>query len=140
MKQFFKSFLVVVVLLSACRVSLVPDYNATIFQKIVSTAARNDRLYIDLMQADAGQRSFALYAKRYAALETAIQSLYLQYQARANNTAFLPILENIQTLFLKYKKEHQQHSSPLTDAEISVYQTYTRDYWKPLLIAEASLR
>ena len=127
-------------LLSSCSVTLVPEYNASLYQQIVTTAARNDRLYIDLMQADTAHRAFSQYAKRYAALEASIQSINLQYQARANNSVFLPILENIQTLFLKYKEEHKQHTAPLTQAEIKVYQTYTRDYWKPLLIAENTLR
>ena len=140
MKQFFKTFLLFALILSSCRVSLVPDYNATIYQKIIATAARNDRLYIDLLQADTTHRAFSQYAKRYAGIETSIQSIYLQYQARANNSAFLPILENIQTLFLKYKEEHKQHTAALTQAEIKVYQAYTRDYWKPLLIAENALR
>jgi hypothetical protein len=125
---------------SSCSVTLVPEYNASLYQQIVTTAARNDRLYIDLLQADTAHRAFSQYAKRYAGIETSIQSIYLQYQARANNSAFLPILENIQTLFLKYKEEHKQHASALTQAEIKLYQTYTRDYWKPLLIAENALR
>jgi hypothetical protein len=140
MKHFFKTFLLFSLIFSSCRVSLVPDYNATIYQKIIATAARNDRLYIDLLQADTAHRAFSQYAKRYAALETSIQSINLQYQARANNSVFLPILENIQTLFLKYKEEHKKHTAPLTQAEIKLYQTYTRDYWKPLLIAENALR
>lgn len=127
-------------LFSSCSVTLVPEYNASLYQKIVTTAARNDRLYIDLLQSDTDHRAFSQYAKRYAAIETSIQSINLQYQARANNSVFLPILENIQNLFLKYKEEHKQHTAPLTQAEIKVYQAYTRDYWKPLLIAENALR
>ena len=88
MKHFFKTFLLFALIFSSCSVSLVPDYNATIYQKIIATAARNDRLYIDLLQADTTHRAFSQYAKIYAGIETSIQSIYLQYQARANNSAF----------------------------------------------------
>jgi len=140
MKLFFKTILLFALILSSCRVSLVPDYNANIYQQIISAASRNDRIYIDLLQANPDDRKFSLYAKRYASLETAIQSIYLQYQARPHANSFLPIIENIQTLFVKFKNEHQSQSAPLSADQVRLYQQYARDYWKPLLIAENALK
>lgn len=110
MKRILTQFSLLVLLFSgipSCKVALLPDYNAALYQQIVSAASKNDRIYIDLLQANADERKFSLYAKRYANLETAIQSIYLQYQARPRSANFLPIIENIQTLFVKYKTEHQ---------------------------------
>jgi|LakMenEpi03Aug12_release.lakeMendotaPanAssembly.Ray.scaffolds.fasta_scaffold03506_2 hypothetical protein len=123
-----------------CRLTRLPTYDPQLYKQLISAAAKTEKLYIDLRLADTSQRKFQQFSRRYATLESTLQIIYLQYEARPYNTRFLPIVQNIQLLFEQYKNEHRQQRRAPKDAELIIYQTYLRDAWKPLLIAEQALK
>jgi len=123
-----------------CRLSRLPTYDPQLYKQVVAAVAKTEKLYIDLRMADTSQRKFHQFSRRYATLESTLQIIYLQYEVRPYNTRFLPILQNIQTLFERYKNEHRQQKRAPNNAELIIYQTYLRDAWKPLLIAEQALK
>ena len=126
--------------LSACTISLVPEYSAALESQITKTAKLNDKLYIQLLNADPNKRTFSSYSDQYTDIESEIHAIKLKNEIRNNNASFASIIQNLENAFILYKNEHKNKISPLTDAEIILYQNYIRDFWKPLLIAESSLK
>lgn len=142
MQQFSRNLLLIIFLLSSfqCRITRLPDFDADLYRQVVSTIAKTDQLYINLRLADSAQRKFSIHSRRYAGVEKSIRIIALQYESRPFNSRFLPIINNITQLFERYRDEHRSHKNSPTDAELLIYQTYLRDAWKPLLIAEQSLK
>ncbi|MCA6462961.1 MAG: hypothetical protein IM571_10935 [Chitinophagaceae bacterium] len=142
MQQFLRYLLLLCILISSlhCRVTRLPDFDADLYRQLVSTIAKTDQLYINMRLADSSQRKFSLHSKKYANVEKSIRIIALQYESRPFNTRFLPIINNITLLFERYRDEHRSRNKLPTDAELLIYQTYLRDAWKPLLIAEQSLK
>jgi hypothetical protein len=123
-----------------CRLTRLPAYDPELYQQIISAAGKTDKLYIDLRLAQPADRKFEQFSRRYAGVEKAIRIITLQYEARPFNTRFLPILANIDTLFHRYREEHRLHPTRPSNAELIIYQTYLRNAWKPLIVAEQALK
>lgn len=123
-----------------CRLTRLPAYDPELYQQIISAAGKTDKLYIDLRLAQPADRKFEQFSRRYAGVEKAIRIITLQYEARPFNTRFLPILANIDTLFHRYREEHRLHPTRPSNAELLIYQTYLRNAWKPLIVAEQALK
>lgn len=142
MRQLLRLLLLFCILISSvqCRITRLPDFDPDLYRQLVSTIGKTDQLYINLRLADSTQRKFSLHSKRYASVEKSIRIIALQYEARPFNSRFLPIINNITLLFERYRDEHRTRKKSPTDAELLIYQTYLRDAWKPLLIAEQSLK
>ena len=127
------------VLLFSCRVVLVPEYSAELENQIVQGAKLNDRLYINLLDANPDKRSIQLYADKYAEIESEIHSILLKNETRKKNNDMLVIIRNLDSVFVKYKNHHKSKNT-LSDGEIKLNQVYIKDLWKPLLIAESGLK
>ena len=125
---------------SACTISLVPEYSAALESQITKTAKHNDKLYIQLLNAEPNKRSFSAFSDQYTDIEAEIHAIKLKNEIRNNHEAFTGIIQNLENAFIQYKNEHKNKMSPLTDSEIILYQNYIRDFWKPLLVAESSLK
>lgn len=125
---------------SHCRLTRLPPFDPQLYKQIVTAAGKTEKLYIDIRLADTSHRQYALFSRKYASVEKEINIISLQYESRPFNTKFLPILQHIASLFDRYREEHRQKKSAPTNAELIIYQTYLRDAWKPLLIAEQSLK
>ena len=142
MHRLFRTLLLLTILVSTlhCRLSQLPSFDPDLYRQLISTISKTDQLYINLRLADSTQRKFSLHSKRYAGVEKSIRIIALQYEARPFNSRFLPIINNITLLFERYRDEHRTRKKSPTDAELLIYQTYLRNAWKPLLIAEQSLK
>lgn len=132
--------LILLLICSHCRSTRLPSYNPEIYRQLVSAAGKTDKLYIDLRLADSAHRKFSSFTRQYAAVEKSIRIVALQYEARPFNSRFLPIIHNITLLFERYRDEHRYKKQLPSNAELIIYQTYLRDAWKPLLIAEQALK
>ena len=126
--------------ISACTISLVPEYSAALETQITKTAKLNDKLYIQLLNADPNKRAFSIFSDQYTDIEAEIHAIKVKNEVRNHQEAFAGIIQNLENAFIQYKNEHKNKTSPLTDPEIILYQNYIRDFWKPLLIAESSLK
>jgi hypothetical protein len=132
--------LLLIIFFTQCRLTRLPAYDPELYQQIISAAGKTDKLYIDLRLAQPADRKFEQFSRRYAGVEKAIRIITLQYEARPFNTRFLPILANIDTLFHRYREEHRLHPTRPSNAELLIYQTYLRNAWKPLIVAEQALK
>ena len=132
--------LIVIVFSYSCTVSLVPEYSADLESQITKGAKMNDKIYIDLLNAESSKRSFIMYADRYAEVEAEINSIRLRNEVRKNNTDMLFIINKLDSGFIRFRDEHKVNPSILRDGEIRSYQSQILAYWKPLLIAEGGLK
>lgn len=126
-------------LLVGCRVMLVPEYNAKLEEEIAKAAKANDRLYIDLLDAAPTKRNYDSYKDRYNDIESDINAIQLKNEARNKNEDFLKIISNLKEGFAEAKKYHKDNNG-LSDGEIRAYQATMAGLWKPLYLAERSLK
>ena len=131
--------LLVVSSLFACRVTLVPEYNAKLEDEISKAAKANDKLYIDLLDSSPEKRIYDNYKEKYNDIESDINSIQLKNEARNKNEDFLKIIKNLKEGFIEAKKYHKENKT-LSDGEIKAYQATLSGLWKPLYIAERSLK
>jgi hypothetical protein len=126
-------------ILFSCRVMLVPEYNAKLEEDIAKTAKANDKLYIDLLDAAPTKRIYETYKDRYNDIEADINAIRLKNEARNKADEFLKIIDNLKTGFSEAKQYHKQNNG-LSDGEIRAYQATIAGLWKPLYLAERSLK
>lgn len=126
-------------ILLSCRVMLVPEYNAKLEEDIAKSAKATDKLYIDLLDAAPAKRVYDGYKDRYADIEADINAIRLKNEARNKNDDFLVIIDNLKKGFTEAKKYHKDNNT-LTDGEIIAYQATMAGLWKPLYLAERSLK
>jgi hypothetical protein len=125
--------------LFSCRVMLVPEYSAKLEEEIAKAAKANDKLYIDLLDAAPDKRSYEAYKERYNDIESDINAIRLKNEARNKNEDFLKIITNLKEGFSEAKQYHKDKNT-LKDGEIRAYQSTLSALWKPLYIAERSLK
>ena len=126
--------------MSSCiSVKAVPDYSEVIESQIIETQKLNETLYIELLEQPENKRTFADVSKQYIAVESNINSILFQYQARQKNEDFVKMTKLLKDNFLQYKKDHKDKKT-LNDAEISLYIAYINSFWQPLLTAEKALK
>jgi len=124
---------------TACRVTLVPEYNARLEDEIAKAAKANDRLYIDMLDAAPDKRTYEACKERYHDIESDINSIQLRNEARSRNEDFLKIIRNLKDGFSEAKNYHKE-KNVLREGEIKAYQSTLSALWKPLYIAERSLK
>jgi hypothetical protein len=132
-------FLILIFILTSCRVMLVPEYNAALEDQIANAAKTTDKLYIDIMDTPFDERTYTSFNTRYNDIEAEINSIQLKNEARPKNGDFLVIIKNLKDAFAEAKKYHKEHKL-LTEGEAIAYQATLAGYWKPLYISEKSLK
>lgn len=126
--------------LSSCiSVRLVPDYSEAIETQIIETQKQNEKLYIELLEQPQEKRTYNSVADKYLEVESNINSILFQYQAREKNEDFVKMAKLLKDNFLQYKKEHKDKKT-LNDGEIAVYIAFINGFWQPLLTAEKALK
>jgi hypothetical protein len=126
-------------ILTSCRVTLVPEYSAQIEAQIAKAAQANDRLYIDMLDVPANQRTYKSFQERYNEIESEINSIRLKNESRPKNADFLVINKNLKDAFSEAKQYHKENMT-LSDGEVKAYQASLAGFWKPLYIAEIALK
>ena len=81
------------IIVSACRVTFVPDYSESIEKQIIATQKMNEKLYSDMLATAAANRDYENFEKAYAEIESNINSLVFQMQAREKNTDFVAMTD-----------------------------------------------
>src|ERR1051326_4163192 len=124
---------------AACKVTLVPPYDASIEEQIVNTAKMNDRLYLEMKDELEANRTYGKYSSKYLDIESEINSILLKNQARRQSHDLIVITSNLKTLFVQFKDQHRQ-AVTINDADIKLNQLQIAAAWKALLIAERGLK
>lgn len=128
------------VLFNSCvSVKLVPDYSETIENQIIASQKQNEKLYISLLELPQDKRTYTSVSQEYLEIESNINSIFFQYQAREKNEDFVKMAKLLKDNFMQYKKEHQDKKT-LSDSEINLYIAYINGFWQPLLTAERALK
>jgi membrane-bound lytic murein transglycosylase len=126
--------------LSSCiSVKLVPDYSEAIENQIIETQKQNEKLYLELLEQSEDKRTYTSVSKEYLEVESNINSILFQYQAREKKEDFIKMVKNLKDNFMQYKKEHKDKKT-LNDGEINLYIAYINGFWQPLLTAEKALK
>ena len=124
--------------MSACRVSLIPAYDAQIAEQIDATSKTVDKLYLTMLEttvaADSG-RSYAKFANQYVAVEVELNSLLTKNKLRPLNKNSLKIIENTLELWQKYKGEHKADNT-LSDGIIKLNRKTFNDLFFAMQVAE----
>ena len=102
-----------IALLSCSRVVLVPEYSAGIEAQIINGAMLNDKIYIDLADADPAQRQYKNFSERYSTVEAEINSIALKNEIRKNNADMLAIISKLKTAFAKYRDDHKRNNTQI---------------------------
>lgn len=143
--QKFGMVLITMLLLvaSACRVTLVPDYSEAIEKQIIETQKMNEKLYNDIAEADLADRDYEHFEKAYSEIESNINSLVFQMHAREKNTHFVAMTDSLQNKFLEYKNYHKglkDKGKKITNGEVESYSDFIKGFYKPMLLAEKALK
>lgn len=126
-----------IALVVSCKVSFVPAFNASIVADITEGSKMTDALYLHIEQSP--EKNFDLFGEEYIMIETQINSIILKDQARPKSGNILTIANNLKDAFIKYKTEHKGNDI-INSAQAKIYNTYLQAFWKPLLVAETSLK
>ncbi len=137
--QKLSTILFFLLLFTACKVMLVPQYSEELENQIANAAKATDKLYIDIMDTPFGERNYQTFSERYNEIEAEINSIQLKNEARPKNGDFLVIIKNLKDAFAEAKKYHKDHNT-LTEGEALAYQASLAGYWKPLYISEKALK
>lgn len=131
---FFISFF----LLQACRVSLVPTYDAALQTQIENAAKMTDKLYLEMMNAPTAEKNYALYSKSYLDIEVEINSILMKNEIRSNAGDIVASVKALKTYFEQAKKDHADRQT-LSNAEFLIYNEQLKALWKPVLLEEIAL-
>ncbi len=125
-------------MLASCRVSFVPDYDASVEQQIIDGAKANDKIYLELL-ADSVDRTYAKYAQEYTEVHAEINSIDLKILA-SKHPKDMHMLDSLLLVhFVKYRDDHKQAKKPFSNAMIIDYQADIRAFWLALLKSEQGL-
>ena len=140
-RQLFSSVVLIAffIALSGCKVALLPPYNAELENQIVNAAKLTDKLYLSIIDAPIDKKLYSDYAEKYLEIEVEINSILLKNETRPKNADFIVIIKNLQDHFKQYKNDHKIKNK-LSDAELLIYNEELKGFWKPLVIAERTLK
>ena len=134
----FIFFATLAVGLNSCSVHLVPQYNADIANQIINGAKMTDRLYLEMIDAPADKKNYALYSEKYIDTETEINSILFYNENREKAKDLAASAKILRDKFVQYKEDHKA-KNVLSNGELKVYNEELKGFWAPLLIAEKAL-
>jgi len=138
MKRTLIPLVILLIFTAGCRVSFVPDYDASIEQQILDGAKANDRIYLELL-ADSADRSYPKYEKEYIDVQAEINSIDLKIQASKHPKDMHYLDSTLLAHFIRYRDDHKNAQRPFTDAMIIDYQADMKAFWLILLKSEQGL-
>ena len=128
--------LFIVFLLSSCRVTFLPSYDAGIVQQIETISIDIDRLYLQMLEKDkAGERTYSEYVDGYINIEVEMNLLLTKNKARPYNKDMVTNSQILLDQWIKWMDEHKQRND-LSDLEIQYRRTYFNDMIFAIISAE----
>lgn len=127
-----------VITLTACKVTLVPSYNADISEQIENTAKAVDKFYLSMLETTTASndgRAYLNFAEQYVNIEVELNSLLNKNKIRPLNENSIRICEITIELWIKYKNEHKSDNS-LSDGLIKLNRKTFSDLLFAMQVAE----
>lgn len=136
--SFFLIYLGLTLCLSACKITLVPSYDAQLKEQIESTSKEIDRFYLNMMDMTSnteGGRSYDQFREGYIDIEVELLSLLNKNRVRPLNAHSTRICEITLQIWRKYKQEHKEDDA-IPDGLIKLNMLAMNDLMYAMLIAE----
>ncbi|MCH7827212.1 MAG: hypothetical protein IIC75_04440 [Bacteroidetes bacterium] len=99
---------------NSCKVTLIPNYDATIAKQIEKTTKQVDKFYLTMLETTTENnngRIFEKFSKQYVDIEVELNSLLNQNKVRPLNENSTRICEITLKLWQKYKEEHKKDNT-----------------------------
>jgi hypothetical protein len=132
------AFVIGLLMITSCRVTLVPPYDAAILEQIAETSKAVDRFYLMMLETTSntgGGRNFELFAEGYVNIEVELNSLLNKNKIRPLNENSVRICEITLELWIKYKEEHRSDNE-LSDGLIKQNRKTFEDLFFAMQVAE----
>jgi hypothetical protein len=137
-KSLFPVVILMLLTLYACKVTLLPGYDANISDQIVSNSKAVDKFYLSMLDntsAENGGRAFAKFSDQYVNIEVELNSLLSKNRIRPLNENSTRICEITVQLWMKYKEEHKKDNT-LSDGLIKLNRKTFSDLFYAMQVAE----
>ncbi|MEI7829611.1 MAG: hypothetical protein WCI31_07565 [Prolixibacteraceae bacterium] len=132
------AFILMILSLNACKVTLLPGYDANISEQIVSTAKAVDKFYQSMQDntsAENGGRTFSKFSEQYVNIEVELNALLSKNKIRPLNQNSTRICEITLELWTKYKEEHKKDNT-LSDGLVKLNRKTFSDLFFSMQVAE----
>jgi hypothetical protein len=132
------AFILMFLSLNACKVTLLPGYDANISEQIVNTAKAVDKFYLSMQDntsAENGGRAFSKFSEQYVNIEVELNALLSKNKIRPLNQNSTRICEITLELWTKYKEEHKKDNT-LSDGLVKLNQKTFSDLFFAMQVAE----
>ena len=130
--------LILLFIISSCKVNLIATYNAEVSAEIQALAKTVDRFYLNMLdntyEADNG-RAFNNFTNDYVNIQVDLNALYLKNKIRPLNENSTKICKTTLDLFKKYKEEHKTKNT-LSDGLIKLNRKTFSDLFYAMQVAE----
>ena len=123
---------------NSCKVSMLPDYNATITEQINTTAMKVDKFYLSMQESTTQEkdgRAYSNFIEDYVEIEVELNSLLSQNKTRPLNKNSTRICEITLQLWVKYKEEHKVKNTLPNGLLILNRKTFS-DLFYAMMVAE----
>jgi len=124
-------------LLSSCRVSLVPAYNPDVVAKVEQASKATDHLYDSIM--DSPDKSFYSFSNSYASIHSQIDDILILDSSRESSKIILIIGNDLKKRFVKYEKYHKD-AGTLNNSQLRTYKDYMHALWESLFNSEINFK
>ena len=134
----FSIFFLSVIIITSCRVTFIPSYDAEISEQIENTAKEVDRFYLSMLETTSASndgRAFQHFSEQYVAIEVELNSLLNKNKIRPLNEHSTRICEITLELWIKYKEEHKTDNK-LSDGLIKLNRKTFSDLFYAMQVAE----
>ncbi|HZK07107.1 MAG TPA: hypothetical protein VFC92_02805 [Bacteroidales bacterium] len=121
-----------------CRVTFVPEYDATLATDIKETARQVDKFYLMMLETTRPEndgRAFELFVPQYVDIEVMLGSLLNQNKIKPLNQNSTRIVEITLELWQKYKEEHRSDNT-LSNGLIKLNRKTFSDLFYAMQVAE----
>jgi hypothetical protein len=125
-------------ILSACKVTFLPGYDATLSEQIGNCSKSIDKFYLSMLDttsAEKGGRSYTQFSGQYVNIEVELNSLLNKNRIRSLNENSTRICEITLQLWIKYKAEHKADNT-LSDGLIKLNRKTFSDLFYAMQVAE----
>lgn len=124
--------------LSGCRVALIPAHDSLIAAQINEIAKKVDQFYLSMLETTVVEndgRAYSKFVNQYVSVEVELNSLLNRNKVRPLNQNSTRICEITLQLWQKYKEEHKTRNK-LSDGLIKLNQKTFSDLFFAMQIAE----
>jgi hypothetical protein len=124
-------------IISGCKITLVPNYDAALVEKIESIAKTTDMFYLNMLETTKNDstRAYKKFVKEYIAIEVELNSILNKNKVKPLNEHSVRICEITLNLWIKYREEHKSDNE-LSDGLIKLNRKTFSDLFYAMQVAE----